>query len=106
MKNLLGILLLILLLLQISLWSGTGSLQDIHRLEQNILAQEQENAQLQARNDALRQEVADLKTGQDAMEERARNELGLIRKGETYYLINDNSAPLLRVNPAENEAAQ
>lgn len=106
MKYLLGALLLILLLLQVSLWSGTGSLQDIHRLEQSILAQEKLNAELQARNDALRQEVADLKTGQDAMEERARNELGLIRKGETYYLINDDPAPLLRVTPAGNETAQ
>lgn len=106
MKTLLGALLLILLLLQVRLWSGTGSLQDMHRLETEILAQEQENAALQARNDLLRQEVADLKTGQDAIEERARNELGLIRKGETYYLITDEPGPELRASRSGAETAQ
>lgn len=89
MKVLLGALVLVLLLLQLRLWSGSGSLQEINRLEAEILAQEQENAALEERNEALRREVADLKTGQDAIEERARSELGLVRKGETFYLISE-----------------
>lgn len=89
MKLLLGALLLLLLLLQLRLWNGTGSLQDIHRLEAEIRAQELENADLERRNEALRREVADLKTGQDAIEERARSELGLVRRGETFYLVDD-----------------
>lgn len=89
MKFLLGALLLLLLLLQWRLWSGTGSLQDIQRLEAEIRAQELENAELERRNELLRREVADLKTGQDAIEERARSELGLVRRGEYFYLIND-----------------
>ena len=89
MKFLMGALLLLLLLLQVRLWSGSGSLQEIKRLEAEIRAQEQENAELEQRNDALRREVTDLKTGQDAIEERARSDLGLVRRGETFYLINE-----------------
>lgn len=89
MKFLLGALLLVLLLLQLRLWSGSGSLQEINRLEAEIRAQEQENAVLEQRNEALRREVADLKTGQEAIEERARSELGLVRRGETFYLISE-----------------
>lgn len=89
MKFLLGALLLVLLALQLRLWSGNGSLQEIHRLEAQIRAQELENAELEQRNEALRREVADLKTGQDAIEERARSELGLVRRGEYFYLIGE-----------------
>jgi cell division protein FtsB len=93
---------LILVLLQLRLWTGTGSLQDINRLEQNIAAQEQENAGLQLRNEGLRDEVTELKTGMDAFEERARSELGLVRKGETYFLIIDEP----RTVPLERPQAQ
>ena len=89
LKYLLGILVVILILLQFRLWSGPGSLADISRLRTEIKTQESDNAVLQDRNQSLRQEVSDLKTGQDAIEERARSELGMVRKGETLYLIVD-----------------
>jgi len=92
---------LILATLQLRLWTGSGSLQEINSLEQKIVAQEQENAGLQRRNESLRDEVTELKTGVDAFEERARSELGLVRKGETYFLILEEprAVPLERSQP-------
>lgn len=89
LKLVLAALLLILLLLQLRLWSGDGSLADIDRLQREIILQQADNAELLERNELLRQEVSDLKTGVDSIEERARSELGLIRKGETFVLIVD-----------------
>lgn len=97
MKLVLVALLLVLLLLQVRLWSGAGSLADIDRLEREIARQQADNAVLQERNAAQRQEVEDLKNGLDSIEERARSELGLIRKGETFILIVDEA----RSNQAE-----
>lgn len=91
MKLVLAVLLLILLLLQMRLWSGAGSLADIDRLQREIEQQQDDNAVLQERNEAQRQEVSELKTGVDSIEERARSELGLIRKGETFVLILDEA---------------
>lgn len=89
LKLVLAVLLLILLLLQVRLWSGAGSLADIDRLQREIEQQQAENAGLLERNEALREEVSDLKTGLDSIEERARSELGLIRRGETFVLVVD-----------------
>ena len=91
MKIVLGVLLLILVLLQTRLWFGAGSIQDIARLEREIGNQEQENAGLEQRNQILKEEVSELRNGLDAIEERARSELGLIRKGETFFLIVDET---------------
>lgn len=101
-KYVLGALVLVLILLQMRLWSGAGSLEDINRLEHEIVAQELDNAVLQERNGILKQEVTDLKTGQDAIEERARSELGLVKKGETFYLIVEKQnaqGPALEISP-------
>lgn len=87
MKLVLAVLLVILLLLQVRLWSGAGSLADINRLEGEIQVQQADNALLVDRNEALRQEVNDLKNGLDSIEERARSQLGLVRKGETFILV-------------------
>jgi cell division protein FtsB len=92
MKIVLGVLLVILVLLQLRLWRGEGSLSDIDRLENEITEQAEANAKLEQRNDGLLQEVSDLKTGLDSVEEHARSELGLIKKDETYYLIVDKDA--------------
>jgi len=91
MKTILVALVLVLIFLQVQLWRGEGSVSDIWQLDREIVEQSDENAGLQARNDALLQEVNDLKNGLDSIEERARNELGLIKKGETYYLILDHT---------------
>lgn len=86
--RLLTVLLLVLLaLLQYDLWVGEGSVAAVWRLHSAVRAQEQENAQLRARNHTLEAEVKDLKQGLDAIEERARDDLGMVREGETFYRV-------------------
>ena len=80
-------LLLLLVGLQQRLWFGDGSLDEVADLERRIAAQKAENARLAERNRALEAEVQDLKTGLGAVEERARRDLGMIRKDETFYLL-------------------
>lgn len=92
MKTVLAILVLVLVLLQVRLWIGAGSMAELARLEDEITEQAGENATLEDRNSALMEEVGDLRNGLDSIEERARNELGLIRQGETFYLIVEDEA--------------
>ncbi len=87
MKILLAVLILIFIGLQYRLWVGDGSFADIDRLDQQVSVQEMENAELEDRNAVLLTEVEELQTGMDAIEEHARNELGLIREGETFFLL-------------------
>jgi cell division protein FtsB len=87
LKILIAALILILIGLQVRLWTGTGSFADIDRLDDRVEVQAEENAALEELNDELYKEVDELKTGMDAIEERARNELGLIKEGETFFLI-------------------
>lgn len=87
MRVLLVILVVLLALLQYRLWLGTGGYADIRNLEQRVQVQEQENDALLTRNDELRAEVEDLRERLDAVEERARSELGLIREGEEFYQV-------------------
>ncbi len=87
MRAVIGILFALLVLLQYRLWVGEGSLAEVHNLKEEIVTQQQELEQLRQRNRALAAEVQDLKHGLDAIEERARSELGMIRKGETFYQI-------------------
>jgi cell division protein FtsB len=103
LKLVLAVLLLILLLLQVRLWSGAGSLAHIDQLDREIVVQQADNFLLMERNESLRQEVNDLKNGMDAIEERARSRLGLIRKGETFILITERDpTPLGREQGASN----
>lgn len=81
------LLLGLLLVLQYPLWFGSGSVPAVWRLYQQVQAQETENARLRERNQALIAEVMDLKHGLDAIEERARAELGMVRQGETFFQI-------------------
>jgi cell division protein FtsB len=73
--------------LQYRLWYGSGGANEVSALDQQVAQQARQNAGLQARNDALAAEVADLKSGEAAIEERARSELGMIRPGETFYRV-------------------
>lgn len=93
MKILLAVLILIFIGLQYRLWIGDGSFADINRLDQQVTVQEAENAELEERNAALVREVDELQTGMDAIEEHARNELGLIREGETFFLLIEEESP-------------
>jgi len=89
MKALISIFIILLVLLQFKLWFGDGSMREVWRLEAAIETQQQQNTQLQERNAALEAEVNDLKKGLEAIEERARSELGMIKEGETFYQIID-----------------
>lgn len=81
----LTLLLLVLLgWLQYSLWLGKNGMNDLVRVESNVAAQQNNNAQLKARNDQMFAEIDDLNGGQEAIEERSRNELGMIKPGETF----------------------
>ena len=77
----------ILLGLQYPLWLGDGGVLALWKLKQEIAVQRQENSGLKERNLALEAEVRDLKEGYEALEERARAELGMVRRGETLYQI-------------------
>jgi cell division protein FtsB len=81
MRWLLLLLLVLLVALQYQLWFR-GGMNDVWELEKALDVQRAENALLHQRNEALAAEVADLKTGRDAIEERARSELGMIKPGE------------------------
>ena len=87
MRILLAILLVVLILLQYKLWLGEGGFTDVHRLEQRVADQAQENEQLEQRNRELEAEVEDLRQGYDAIEERARSELGMIKEDEEFYQV-------------------
>jgi cell division protein FtsB len=77
----------LLLLLQGSLWIGQGGLFDFLKLKQSVMIQLRENQGILGRNGALTADVADLKEGTEAIEERARNEMGMIKEGETFYQV-------------------
>lgn len=87
MKIIVVMLMMLLAFLQYRLWVGDGSLAEVWQLKQAIVAQEKENKLLAERNRALEAEVRDLKQGLEAIEERARSELGMIRKNETFFQI-------------------
>ena len=80
-------LLVTLAALQYRLWVGEGSRADVRRLQDQIGAQQAELVGLRERNDALRAEVEDLRHGLEAVEARARSELGMIREGETFFQV-------------------
>ena len=87
MKIALYILLGILIGLQYPLWLGDGGLLALWKLKHEISVQKNENTKLKERNLALEAEVRDLKQGYEALEERARAELGMVRRGETLFQI-------------------
>jgi len=86
-KALTVVLISLLALVQFRLWVGDESLAEVWRLRQAIASQTSENALLASRNQRLEAEVRDLKNGIEAVEERARLELGMIRRGEIYFQI-------------------
>ena len=87
MKPLAAVLATVVLALQYPLWLGKGSWTRVWDLDRQLTAQRATNAQDKARNDALEAEVRDLKEGSEAVEERARLELGMIRKDEVFYQV-------------------
>jgi len=87
MKSVLVLLVIILLGLQYSLWLGEGSLPQTWELQREIELMRQHNEAMIEENRVLAAEVADLKRGGQAIEERARSELGMIKQGEVFYQV-------------------
>ena len=81
------ILFVLLVLLQFKLWLGEGGFREVARLDTRVENQRQQNEDLLQRNAELHAEVEDLRERLDAVEERARNELGLIKPAEQFYQV-------------------
>ena len=93
MKPLAIVLSTVLIALQYPLWIGKGSWLKVWELDRSLTAQRDQNAKLKARNEALDAEVRDLKEGLEAVEERARLELGMIKKDEIFYQVIPPAVP-------------
>jgi cell division protein FtsB len=87
MKWLAATLLVVVLLLQYRLWLSSDGVHELSRLSVAVERQKAENAEAAERNQQLVAEVADLKAGMAAIEERARSELGMIGRNETFYQV-------------------
>lgn len=82
-----AILIFVLIILQYRLWAGNASISRQTELTQRVSAQQLENQRNEARNKILLAEIMDLRNGSEAIEERARHELGMIRPGEVFYRV-------------------
>jgi len=94
MRLLIAALIVVLLVLQYRLWFGDGSLSEVVQLSAELETQKKKLKLLEERNRKLEAQVLDLQNGFDAYEEKARNDLGMIKKGETFYQL---------VNPQKSE---
>jgi cell division protein FtsB len=99
MRWLLFLLVLLLGGLQYRLWIAEGSLAEKHRLEAHVVEQTRINTELQARNAVLEREVMELQSGNKGIEQRAREQLGLVKEGETFYQIVEPSGSSPQGNP-------
>ncbi|MBK7170085.1 MAG: septum formation initiator family protein [Gammaproteobacteria bacterium] len=77
----------LLTVLQASLWIGQGSIAEVVALERQLGSMSATNEELRARNERLEVEVAEFRNGLDSVEEMAREELGMVRQGETFYVV-------------------
>ncbi|ARD23375.1 cell division protein FtsB [Shewanella japonica] len=91
MKRLLLLLFILVGLLQYRLWLGENNLSQYMNLQKQIASQQESNNKLIARNLVLKEEIIDLKSGTEAIEERARNELGMVKEGETFFRVVGNN---------------
>ena len=87
LKPLTAILVIILIMLQYRLWAGDANFARQADLREHVKVQILENQRNQARNIILFAEITDLRNGSEAIEERARHELGMIRPGEVFYRV-------------------
>lgn len=83
------ILILVLVGLQYKLWFGDGSISHWSQLEKKLVKQQEINHQLVARNRAVEADIAELQSGDQALEEQARYDLGMVKQGEVYYQFVD-----------------
>lgn len=102
MKLLSFLLLVAIAAMQYPLWLGKASWLKVWQVDQEVIAARAENLQLQNRNNMLEAEVNDLKQGLEAIEERARSDLGMIKEGEILFQIVRNTQPKsTQSNPAQ-----
>ena len=87
MKKVIALLVVLLLVLQYKIWLGDGGIPKILQLQTEVDGVQLQVNKLKERNQALAAEVQDLKKGLDAIEERARSEMGMIGKDEVYYQV-------------------
>ena len=87
MKLLAAVLAALVVLLQFPLWLGNGGWLRVWDLDRQVQAQKDQNAKVQKRNVALDAEVRDLKQGLEAVEERARYELGMVKQDEVFFQV-------------------
>jgi cell division protein FtsB len=87
MKILIGVLILLLIGLQYKLWFGDGSLSEVVQLSRELEIQKEKLRLLEDKNRILEAQVLDLQSGLDAFEEKARNDLGMIKQGETFIQL-------------------
>ncbi len=90
MKILASFLFLLLIVLQLQLWFGNHGVFQLWSLQSTIGQTEESNEELMQRNERLHAEVQELREGREALEERARSQLGFIKEGETFYRVIPN----------------
>jgi cell division protein FtsB len=102
-RIILAILLVLLVWLQYRLWLGNGGIPDVLKLQTEVEVVRAETERLRERNQALEAEVGDLKQGLEAIEERARSEMGMIRDGEAYFQVIDSLPSTTEQEVHEND---
>ena len=101
MRWLAFVFLALIVALQYPMWLGKGGWLQVRETDRQMALQRETNAKLKARNDALDADVRDLKTGSEAIEERARAELGMIRSDEVFFQVQPaGGAPIVKPAPA------
>ena len=100
MRWVLGVLLVLLAILQYRLWIAEGSIAEQQRLKTQVEEFTRVNAELEARNAVLEREVLELQSGNAGVEQRAREQLNLVREGETFYQVEDETSAA-KSGPAE-----
>ncbi|TWX50642.1 cell division protein FtsB [Colwellia hornerae] len=99
MRAITVLLLVFLMLLQYRLWFGKNSVPDYLALEQEVQRQIADNDKLKQRNKLLYADTDDLKSGVEAIEERARNELGMIKENETFFRLIPSEKNTMQIDP-------
>lgn len=104
MKTLAIVLGVLIVLIQYPLWLGKGGWLKVWNADRQVAAQKQANDTMQSRNDGLAAEVSDLKQGMDAVEERARFDLGFIKKDEVFFQIVEPLPQSTASSESENQS--
>ena len=106
MRILAYIFIALIVALQYPMWLGKGGWFQVREYDRQLAKQREANEKLKARNDALDADVRDLKTGFEAVEERARNELGMIKNDEVLFQLQSNGVPVKRPAPTPPSKSQ